>query len=295
MLLLLSAVTAFAVDVLTKWLALSFLPPEGVGSSFLRLLPGKNHGLSWGVPLEDWWPAALASGAFLLAIAIFFANREEWQRHPGKAVGWGLLFGGGAGNLLERALGLGVTDFIAVGSFPVFNLADAFLTAGVILLLFGERDGLLNFARWYLPPLGWALGIFFLSSIPSLETPLTGTAGLLLRKGGHAVVFAVFFLLTRRSLQHFLREKESASATPPALLLTLLFAAGDEWHQSLVPGRVGTPLDVGIDFLGAVLVITFLPGAPPAPAKKTKGEILAADLADLLSEQQQKEKLRDSL
>ena len=45
--------------------------------------------------------------------------------------------GGALGNLIDRIRFGPVTDFIAVGSFPVFNVADASITVGVgILLLF---------------------------------------------------------------------------------------------------------------------------------------------------------------
>jgi signal peptidase II len=43
--------------------------------------------------------------------------------------------GGALGNLIDRIRFGPVTDFIAVGTFPVFNVADASITVGVIILL----------------------------------------------------------------------------------------------------------------------------------------------------------------
>jgi signal peptidase II len=46
-----------------------------------------------------------------------------------------LQFGGAIGNLLDRATYGPVTDFISVGSFPVFNVADSCISVGVALLV----------------------------------------------------------------------------------------------------------------------------------------------------------------
>ncbi len=53
---------------------------------------------------------------------------------PGGVAG-GLLLGGAFANLVDRVEGGGVTDFIDLGAWPSFNLADAYLTAGVLLLV----------------------------------------------------------------------------------------------------------------------------------------------------------------
>jgi VanZ family protein len=44
-----------------------------------------------------------------------------------------------------------------------------------------------------------------------------------------------------------------AVAAPLALVSTLALASWDEWHQSFIPGRTSTPVDVGIDFSGAIM------------------------------------------
>ena len=58
-------------------------------------------------------------------------------------VGFGLLIGGGVANVVDRlsASPHQVTDFIALGSFPVFNLADVAITAGFITLLVAALTG----------------------------------------------------------------------------------------------------------------------------------------------------------
>jgi signal peptidase II len=63
------------------------------------------------------------------------------------AIGAGLVLGGAVGNLSERIVGANgghVPDFITLDYWPTFNLADACVTVGVIVivacLLFGGRD-----------------------------------------------------------------------------------------------------------------------------------------------------------
>ena len=94
----------------------------------------------------------------------------------------------------------------------------------------------------WLPVLLWAGVIFALSSIPSLGTGL-GTWDLILRKGAHMTEYAVLALLLVRALG---REA-------PALALGVLYAASDEFHQTFVRGRHGSPIDVGIDAIGISL------------------------------------------
>jgi len=97
-------------------------------------------------------------------------------------------------------------------------------------------------ARLWLPVLAWASLIFALSSVPDLGTGLGGW-DLLLRKLAHAAEYAVLGALLVR-----------ATARPRlATVLGTLYAASDELHQSLVPGRMGSPLDVAIDAVGVVV------------------------------------------
>ena len=51
-------------------------------------------------------------------------------------VAFGFMLGGAVGNLIDRfRLGGNVIDFISVGHFPVFNVADSAVTIGVCLML----------------------------------------------------------------------------------------------------------------------------------------------------------------
>ncbi len=85
--------------------------------------------------------------------------------------------------------------------------------------------------------------IFFLSSRPDLSSGIEGW-DFLLRKIGHMAVFGALFLALLYALPG--RPREAAA-------LAILYAASDEWHQSFVEGRHGTPTDVLIDTAGVLV------------------------------------------
>jgi VanZ family protein len=95
--------------------------------------------------------------------------------------------------------------------------------------------------RWA-PVVAWAAVIFVLSSLSDLGTGL-GTWDLVLRKLAHTAEFALLGLLLARALR---RDWVAIAAG-------VAYAVSDELHQTFVPGRVGSPLDVAIDAVGVAL------------------------------------------
>ena len=93
----------------------------------------------------------------------------------------------------------------------------------------------------WLPVLVWAAVIFAFSSVPSLSTEL-GTWDTILRKLAHLAEYAILGALLLRATRH----------AAVAVALAGLYAVTDEVHQLFVEGRHGSPLDVGIDTLGAI-------------------------------------------
>ena len=96
-------------------------------------------------------------------------------------------------------------------------------------------------SRW-LPVLVWAAVIFAFSSIPSLNSGL-GTWDYVLRKGAHMTEYAILAVLLLRATRSY------AWAFP----LAVAYAATDEIHQLFVRGRHGSPVDVAIDAVGALI------------------------------------------
>ena len=95
-------------------------------------------------------------------------------------------------------------------------------------------------AVWlWLPVVAWATLIFVLSSIPDLGTGLGGW-DLALRKTAHALEYAILGALLVRALR----------MNRLSFALGLAYAVSDEIHQTFVPGRAGSPVDVAIDAVG---------------------------------------------
>lgn len=109
-------------------------------------------GLDWLYPyfyFVHWYNTGAAFGMFqdfstvftILAIIVsgliiyYFPkiSREDWHLR----LALGMQLGGAIGNLIDRVTIGHVTDFIAVGSFPVFNVADASISLGVAVLILG--------------------------------------------------------------------------------------------------------------------------------------------------------------
>lgn len=112
-------------------------------------LPGS---LSWLMPyarIVNWSNTGTAFGLFqglggiftvlaliVAGVIIYYYPRvpaEDWWLRLAMA----LQLGGALGNLTDRITRGRVTDFISVGSFPVWNVADASITIGVIILVVG--------------------------------------------------------------------------------------------------------------------------------------------------------------
>jgi VanZ family protein len=115
--------------------------------------------------------------------------------------------------------------------------------------------------RW-LPAVAMMAAIFAFSSIPSGEMPNFNWADLRVKKGGHMLGYALLAVAFWRGLERddIMPEGDSSRRTPWILawLLTLLYAASDEFHQFFVPGRNASPVDVGIDALGAAIGLGIL-------------------------------------
>lgn len=91
--------------------------------------------------------------------------------------------------------------------------------------------------------------IFFLSAQPDLSSGL-GVIDLVGRKIVHAGEYALLCGLWWRALRTVARPR---AALTGAFALAVAYAATDELHQTFVPGRTGSPVDVVIDTLGAAL------------------------------------------
>jgi len=76
----------------------------------------------------------------------------------------------------------------------------------------------------------------------------------IVRKGAHTIEYAILAVLTCRALITSSSDGPLPRATVlRALLYCAVYALIDEAHQSLVPSRTGSGIDVGVDIMGATL------------------------------------------
>ena len=101
----------------------------------------------------------------------------------------------------------------------------------------------------WLPPVALMGVIFFFSAQPDLNSGL-GTADLILRKIAHFTEYALLCFLWWRALRTRMDGRRAALV---ALAIASAYSLTDEFHQTFVEGRHGTPVDWGIDTAGAAL------------------------------------------
>jgi signal peptidase II len=143
-----TAAAVLALDQLLKHLVVSNLagrPPVDVVGSFVQLRYTTNSGGAFS--LLTGAPLFFGVMAIVIVGGIVYASRRA--RPLGMLVVLGLILGGALGNLTDRLFrGDGllrgeVVDFVKVGIWPVFNLADSCVVVGGILLalLLGRAEG----------------------------------------------------------------------------------------------------------------------------------------------------------
>lgn len=119
------------------------------------------------------------------------------------------------------------------------------------------RLSLFERASLWLPVLAWAALIFYFSSIPHLRF-VENWWDLPIRKIGHMGIFGILARLLARALtgSTFWPWKKIFARS---LILTILYAATDEYHQSFIDDRGPAVGDAILDSLGAWIALGFVP------------------------------------
>lgn len=109
-------------------------------TSFFDVIYAKNPGISYSLLQAETAPERLGLLAFTLAATVFLAVWLWRARSKSVALGLGLIVGGALGNAYDRLAYGYVADFyhFHAGSFSwyVFNLADAAIVCGALLLIY---------------------------------------------------------------------------------------------------------------------------------------------------------------
>jgi hypothetical protein len=95
--------------------------------------------------------------------------------------------------------------------------------------------------------------IFIFSSLPNSRVPYFGQWDLLIKKLGHALGFGMLGLAYAYALPSRLSRGQRWLLS---ILMVVLFALSDEFHQYFVEGRHSSLVDVLIDTTGAMIMLT---------------------------------------
>lgn len=122
------------LDQVSKLLAFEFLPTVCNSGFAFGLLPGFWSGFVASLTVVVvglvWTRLILVSGSYMRGSSSF---------------GLSLILGGGISNLIDRFVRGCVVDFVDLKTWPAFNLADALICIGVVILIYsllkGDRKG----------------------------------------------------------------------------------------------------------------------------------------------------------
>ena len=136
-----TALTVIGLDQWTKFLVRenlslgdSWSPWEWL-TPFARFVHWRNTGVAFGMFQNNNILFAILVSIIALIIIIYYPSLTEGDWFLRVALS--LQLGGAVGNLVDRLTIGHVTDFISVGNFAVFNIADACVTVGVGIMILG--------------------------------------------------------------------------------------------------------------------------------------------------------------
>lgn len=98
----------------------------------IKLVNTRNSGVAFGQLQGGGAIVAIVIAIAVIALLVYFA------RHAGRKLVWlptGMLLGGAFGNIVDRIREGAVIDFLKLPHWPAFNVADAAITVGVVILL----------------------------------------------------------------------------------------------------------------------------------------------------------------
>ncbi len=135
-----TALPLVAADQLSKlWIRSNLAIGESLFEvGFFRLTRVHNTGAVFGLFQGQSFPLtiiALVGVAAILLFALRFSHHFPSLNNSLGKVSLGLILGGTMGNLIDRLRFGYVTDFIDVGIWPSFNIADSSVVVGVIIVV----------------------------------------------------------------------------------------------------------------------------------------------------------------
>jgi len=131
-------VGSIALDQLTKWLTVVYLDLHEsipLWEDVFHFTYERNPGAAWGILKDNRWVFMVFSTVAIIGLSIYlfgFCKQSKWIKIP-----LAMIIGGGIGNMIDRVLLGYVIDFLdfTLIDFPVFNVADSFVTVGAFWLI----------------------------------------------------------------------------------------------------------------------------------------------------------------
>ncbi len=111
--------------------------------------------------------------------------------------------------------------------------------------------------RLWLPVLVWMGVIFGFSALPINHAAEFNWWDFIFKKTAHVTEYAILYFLVYRAWSNQ-GKIPTTKIFISSLVFSFFYAMTDEWHQTLTPGREGRVRDVGFDFLGMLLALTYL-------------------------------------
>lgn len=128
------AILILALDLLTKSWAQNSLQEAPLSPfSWFKLTYGENPGIAFGLPFEGIL-LVVATIVLIVVFTVYMARTLDLNNVSVRIL-LSLVLGGALGNLYDRILYGAVRDFIGIGPWPLFNLADSAIVVGIALLI----------------------------------------------------------------------------------------------------------------------------------------------------------------
>ena len=132
--ILIFVIAIVLVDQISKILVDNFMPEETIVlQNVLSITKYENEGVAFGINNQNISNIALI--LLVLAIIIRFVITQRKNLTIKVTVFISMMIAGGISNLIDRIFRGAVFDFIEIGDFPIFNLADSFIVIGWILFV----------------------------------------------------------------------------------------------------------------------------------------------------------------
>lgn len=139
------SIVVILFDQFTKYLIKEFVPRYSAwpDDGIVQIVHGVNTGSAFGL-FSDYTLLLTIGSLIGIGFVLYFFYKNSfnviWMR-----ISLSLIVGGAVGNLIDRIRDGGVVDFISVGWWPAFNIADSAISIGMAILIFtlvfGEKLG----------------------------------------------------------------------------------------------------------------------------------------------------------